>query len=147
MLGSAGRFVAAYLAQALSMCGVVAVLVPIFGAYRLDQFMSGLIYTFLLSVLIIPLHLIIPFLCAWVVIQVFRYLDIWHFVFFGGLCGFFVFMTLPDGQDPFWNFKWRGFGHLKAGEWSTLFGLMISGCVGGWAARSVGRATGVQAAT
>ena len=138
MLRSAGRFVVAYLAQGLSLCGVVAVLVSIFGAYRLDQFMIGLIYTFVLSLMIIPLHLIIPFLCVWVVIHTFRYFDLWHSIFFGGLCGFFVFLTLPGVEDPLWSFGWRGLGPLKAGEWSGLLGLVMSGCVGGWAARSAG---------
>ncbi|MDB5575674.1 MAG: hypothetical protein JWR80_850 [Bradyrhizobium sp.] len=144
MLRRARRFVAAYLALALSMCGVVAVLVPIFGAYRPDQLMFGFITMFLFSLMIIPLHLIVPFLCVWLVIHAFRYFDLWHFLLFGGLCGFFVFMTLPDGEDPLWSFRWRGLGPLKAGEWKGLVGLVMSGCVGGWAARSVGRTTLVE---
>ena len=139
MLGSIGRFVAAYLAQALSMCIVIALLVPTFGAYRVDQFMSGFIYSFVFLLMIVPLRVIIPFLCVWVVLHTFRYLDLWQFLILGGLCGLFVFMTLPDGDDAIWTFRWRHSGPMKASDWGAAVGLVFSGCIGGWAAGVVGR--------
>jgi hypothetical protein len=139
MSGDIGRFLAAYLTQTFSMCLLLVVLILTFGAWKLDQFVRGFFILFVLSIATIPQRLIIPFLLVWVVIHAFRYVGFWQFVALGGLCGLFVFMTLPNPEDAVWSFRWRGFGSMNKGDWEAAGGLIFSGSIGGWAVARVSR--------
>ncbi|WP_092511113.1 hypothetical protein [Afipia sp. GAS231] len=139
MLVGMGRLFAAYLAQVLAMCVAVALLTMTFGAWKFEQFASGFIVLLVFSLMVIPLRVMIPFLLIWVVIHAFRYRGRWPLLVLGGLCGLFVFMTLPNAEDGIWTFRWRDFGSMKPSDWQAAGGLIVSGCFGGWVAGCVGK--------
>jgi hypothetical protein len=134
------RFIAAYVALAFTMCIVVALWFAIVAGYTLDLF----IFVFVLNLMVIPLHVIIPFVCVWIVMHSGRHLELWHFMFYGGFCGLFVFVTFPNAEDSIWTFRWKDLGQMKHNDWIGLACLVFSGCVGGWVAGLVGRRTWVE---
>jgi hypothetical protein len=139
MLASTGRFLAAYLAYVISMCVVLALLITTFGAWKLEQFAIGFVISFVFALMVVPLRVAIPFLLMWILIRAFGRHERWPFLVLGGLCGLFVFMALPNAEDGIWSFRWRDSAPMRPGDWQAVAGLVVSGCLGGWAARAVGK--------
>lgn len=141
MMGAIFRFLSAYVVLALTMCFTVALLLAGL-AYKPPDFFMGFEVSFLLSAAVVPLHVLIAFMCSWIIIHTnrrsrYRWLD---FALWGGACGLFVFVTLPDARDPPWWFGWHADpGRMQAQEWVSMAGLVFSGVVGGFAASFVGR--------
>jgi hypothetical protein len=140
MMRAIVRFLSAYVVFALTMCITVALLLAGL-AYKPMDFFKGLELSFLLSATVIPLHVSIAFICLWIIMHTnrsrYRWLD---FVLWGGTCGLFVFVTLPDASDPPWWFGWNAdLSRMQAREWASMAGLILSGAVGGFAASFIGR--------
>jgi hypothetical protein len=126
------------------MCLLLVVLILTFGAWKLDQFVSGFFILLVFSLAIIPLRVIVPFLLIWIVMHALRYVGFWQLLALGGFCGLFVFMTLPNPEDAIWSLRWRDFVPMKKSDWEAVAGLIFSGCVGGWAVGRVSRHHGVS---
>jgi predicted Co/Zn/Cd cation transporter (cation efflux family) len=102
MMSATIRFLSAYIVFALTMCLTIALLL-VGISYNAKDFLIGFEVSFLLTAVVVPLHALIAFLCAWIMIQTnrrsyYRWLD---FALWGGACGLFVFVTLPaNANDP-----------------------------------------------
>jgi predicted Co/Zn/Cd cation transporter (cation efflux family) len=108
MIRAISKFLFSYFVMALTMCVTVALLLA-GSSYKPADFLVGFEVSFVLSALVIPLHVSIAFLCSWIVIHTqsnyYRWLD---FALWGGTCGLFVFVTLsPNATDPPWWFGWN----------------------------------------
>jgi hypothetical protein len=143
MIGATGRFLFAFLVLSLTMCVTVALLLAGF-AYKPQDFLIGLEVSLLLAAMVVPLHGSIAFVCSWIIIQTnlrrsyYRWLD---FALLGGVCGLFVFVTLPpNATDPWWSFGWNtDTSKMSQRDWYTMAGLIFSGALGGIAASFVRR--------
>jgi hypothetical protein len=140
MIGAIIRFLSAYVVFTLTMCLTVALLLAGL-AYKPPDFFMGFELSLLLSATVIPLHVSIAFICSWIIIHTrrnrYRCLE---FALWGGVCGLFVFVTLPDASDPPWWFGWNADpSRMQAREWASTAGLVFSGVVGGFAASFIGR--------
>ncbi|KJC58748.1 hypothetical protein UP10_22005 [Bradyrhizobium sp. LTSPM299] len=138
MLKRIGRFVAAYVALALTMSAVAALWLSfgslLAGALKPNQIAQILPVQLAITLTLISLRAFIAFACLWVIIHRYHYLSLWHFIIFGSICGLFVFMTMPDVEGSVWTFSWRDLSHLPPGSQHDFAWLVISGLVGGLAA-------------
>jgi predicted Co/Zn/Cd cation transporter (cation efflux family) len=141
MIGATGRFLFAFFVLSLTMCVTVASLVVAL-AHTPKDFLLAFGVTFPIAAVVIPLHVLIAFLCSWIMIHThrrsyYRWLD---FALWGGFCGVFVFVTLPIGNDPTWYFGWNtDMSKMKPHDWYEMAALIFSGALGGIAASFVRR--------
>ena len=142
MMGATIRFLSAYIVFALTMCLTIALLLAVI-SYKPKDFFIGFEVSFLLATVVVTLHALIAFLCSWITIHThrrshYRWLD---FALWGGMCGLFVFVTLPpNASDPVWVFGWNtDISKMKPHDWYAMAGLVFSGFVGGIASSFVRR--------
>jgi ABC-type sulfate transport system permease subunit len=136
------RFISAYIVFTLVMCLTIALLLAVI-SYKPKDFFIGFEVSLLLAVVVVPLHAFIAFLCTWIISHTrqrgrYRWLD---FAFGGGICGLFVFVTLPpNASDPAWVFGWNtDISKMKPHDWYAMAGFVFSGFVGGIASSFVRR--------
>jgi hypothetical protein len=142
MMDAMVRFLSAYIVFALTMCLTLALLLAGI-SYKPKDFLFGFEVSFLLAAVVVPLHALIAFLCSWIMIHTHRrsYYHWLDFAFCGGVCGLFVFVTLPtNATDPVWWFGWNtDMSKMKSHDWYAMAGLVFGGVVGGIAASFVRR--------
>lgn len=129
----------AFAALVITMSFAVAVCASVFGWFTLGNF-AGFISIWLLSIILIPLRIIVPFLVCWIVLRRYDYIRPLYFMICGVLCAAAAIVTFPAEQAfllPKLNVL--AFSELLFSRWLLLISLLSCGGIGGLAAWSTAR--------
>lgn len=124
----------AFAALVVAMSFAIAVTVSVFGWFASGNF-ADFVLIWLLSIILVPLRIVVPFLVCWIVLRRYDYIRPLYFMICGVLCAVAAIVTFPAEQAFFLpKLNIHGFSELLFSRWLLPIFFLISGSLGGLAA-------------